>query len=39
MNTDFRGLWLLAGAWIAAYFAMPSWLLWAFIALLPEEKR
>lgn len=34
MNTDFRGLWLLAGAWIAAYFTMPSWLLWAFTALL-----
>ena len=34
MNTDFRGLWLLAGAWIAAYFTMPGLLLWVFIGLL-----
>lgn len=34
MTTDFRGLWLLAGAWLAAYFTIPPLLLWAFIALL-----
>jgi len=34
MNTDFRGLWLLAGAWLAAYFTIPPLLLWAFIAFL-----
>lgn len=34
MNTDFRGLWLLAGAWTAAYFSLPAWLLWLLSALL-----
>lgn len=27
MNTDFRGLWLLAGAWLAAYFQPPTYIL------------
>lgn len=34
MNTDFRGLWLLAGAWVAAYFTLPAWVLWCSLALL-----
>ena len=25
MNIDFRGLWLLAGAWLAAWFLPPIW--------------
>ena len=34
MNTDFRGLWLLAGAWMAASFTMPPALLVALIVVL-----
>ncbi|TDU29438.1 ComEC/Rec2 family competence protein [Arthrobacter sp. JUb115] len=34
MNTDFRGLWLLGGAWTAAYFTLPVWLLWVLSALM-----
>lgn len=34
MNTDFRGIWLLAGAWLAAYLTLPAWLLWILCALL-----
>lgn len=34
MRTDFRGLWLLAGVWAAAYFTVAPWLLWLLSALL-----